>query len=64
MGGIIVGVIVLFIIIGLMGEMGLGGIIVALIGGGIGFALGNLASQGWSIFGAVLGVLILFGQKK
>jgi hypothetical protein len=67
MGGVIIGIIAIFIIfglIGMVGEMGIGIIIFALIGGGIGFALGNLASQGWAIFGAVLGVLMAIAAKN
>jgi len=55
---------VMFFIIGLMDEMGLYGIIFALIGGGTGFALGSLANIGWGIFGAVLGALIAIAVKK
>lgn len=33
-------------------------LIAAMVMGGIGFALGNLASGGWSIFGAILGGLV------
>lgn len=56
--------LVVFSIIGLMGEMGLNCIIIALIGGGIGYALGSLANIGWGIFGAVLGALIGISVKK
>ena len=33
-------------------------LVAILIAGGIGYALGSIASSGWAIFGAILGVLI------
>lgn len=33
-------------------------LIAALVTGGIGYAVGNLASSGWAVFGAILGALI------
>jgi len=57
-------VIVVVSFIGMTGDMGLNGIIIALIGGGIGYALGSLANIGWGIFGAVLGALIGISVKK
>lgn len=36
----------------------LGGLICMMIGGGIGFAIGNLFAVGWAIFGTILGGLI------
>ncbi|MBV5340708.1 MAG: hypothetical protein J0665_14325 [Deltaproteobacteria bacterium] len=56
--------LVVFSIIGLMGEMGLNCIIITLIGGGAGYALGSLANIGWGIFGAVLGALISVAIEK
>lgn len=49
--GLVVGVIV-------FGMLGLQGLILMMVVGGIGFAIGNLAGFGWGIFGAVLGGLI------
>ncbi len=35
----------------------LGVVVAALVTGGIGYALGNLISSGWAIYGAILGAL-------
>jgi hypothetical protein len=71
LAGIVLIAFVIFSIIGLLvnmagllSDMGLGLIISALIGGGIGFAVGNLAGLGWAIFGAVLGSLVGIAFKK
>ncbi len=57
-----VDIIGLLIIVGICAaafqEVGIKGVIVGLIGGGLGFAIGSIANIGWSIFGAVLGGLI------
>ena len=39
-------------------------IITLILGGGFGFLLGSLASYGWGIFGAVLGVLLAIKSLK
>jgi hypothetical protein len=39
-------------------------LITLLIGGGFGFLLGSLASPGWGIFGAILGVLLAINSLK
>ena len=35
-----------------------------LIAGGVGYALGSIVSDGWAIFGAILGVLIGWSAIK
>lgn len=40
--------------------LGLTGAITLLVTGGIGYALGSIASNGWAIFGTILGLLIGF----
>lgn len=38
-------------------QSAIGYILAGLIGGGVGFGIGGLAGDGWSIFGAVIGFL-------
>lgn len=45
-------------------TIGLNGVIMAMIVGAIGFALGSIANNGWAIFGAILGVLIVIASHN
>lgn len=56
--GIIIGVIGIFFGLALLAQIGIKHLIAALIAGGIGFSLGDLASTGWGVYGAILGGLI------
>jgi hypothetical protein len=56
--GVLIGFVIILLAIGMLAQVGLKNVIVALITGGIGFALGDLAGTGWAIFGAILGALI------
>jgi hypothetical protein len=57
---LVIGLIILFAFVSLLKEISLGGIILMMAGGGIGFAVGNAAGIGWAIFGAIFGVLLGF----
>jgi membrane protein DedA with SNARE-associated domain len=56
--GVLIGFVVILLAIGMLAQVGVKNVIVALITGGIGFALGDLAGTGWAIFGAILGALV------
>lgn len=56
--GALIGFFVILLAIGMLAQVGIKNVIIALITGGIGFALGDLAGTGWAIFGAILGALI------
>ena len=59
--GIIMIILSIFVIVKEHAEF----LLVILIAGGVGYALGSIASSGWAIFGAILGVLIgLIGAKE
>jgi hypothetical protein len=53
-------IIVVVVILGILGILleNPAALVAVLIVGGIGYALGNIASSGWGIFGAILGALI------
>lgn len=52
------GLIALLVVVSVLGMVGLNGLIAMLIVGGIGFAIGGMAGQGWAVFGAILGGLM------
>lgn len=55
--GILVGII-LFIIVAVLLIQFSGIAVILLVGGGIGYAVGSAASDGWAFFGAILGAFI------
>lgn len=56
-------VIVLVVLSAAYRRVGITGLILAMIGGGVGFAVGSVAGFGWDIYGAVLGTLIGLAGK-
>ena len=60
-------IIVFLLIRGFSFATMLGVVVMAMITGGIGYALGNLIGGGWAIYGAILGALLglfsLIGAK-
>lgn len=57
--GAMIGTIIISILI--LASVGISGIIGMMILGGVGFAIGSSVSEGWAIFGAILGGLIGIG---
>ena len=58
--GIIMIILSIFVIVKEHAEF----LLVILIAGGVGYALGSIVSDGWAIFGAILGVLIGWSAIK
>lgn len=54
----------IFIPLFIAASIGLAGMIAALVGGGVGYALGHPASAGWGCFGTVLGGLAALSATR
>lgn len=58
MGSVLAAIAVVVVLSAALQSIGLIGAIAMLIGGGVGFAIGNAGGSGWAIFGAILGGLV------
>lgn len=56
-------IVVLVVLFSVYKKIGITGLILATIFGGVGFALGSAAGEGWGIYGAILGALIGLASK-
>ena len=69
MGSVVVAIAIVAGLAAAFNGMGLIGAIAMIAGGGVGFAIGDMAGSGWAIFGAILGGLVgiaaaIEGKKK
>lgn len=65
MAWLIAFLVILAIAWGVFKSIGLGGVIIMMITGGVGFAVGSVFETGWAVFGAILGGLLgIYGSYR